>query len=518
MLEDNFFLIPIDDSFLKEALAQIICEDFCLAEEYALHLVEERVMPHLSRLVGHTKLVIERNYVDKVYRDSYYSYYASKRTHYGRDAIKISFFNDENNKITSLDVFKDKNHITFLKENYRGFVVLRPTSPYIVGRSAIAPNLLKDNSFKTCVAAIPSTAMGIKFNVQAFPFASQDTETISCAETMIWALMEYYGNKYPEYSPVLPSRILQLLKQNTVERQLPSAGLSVESMSYLLKEFGFGPKLYSRDVFGEDFESLLSCYIESGIPVIVALQNENAHNRIPPEKFKFIGHAVLCIGHEKVNAKRIQSLSGKEFETTAKNTLKIKDWDEVDKKFLFIDDNFPVYQSEKLGTPTGRYANLGDANWNSCEISHFIVPLYRKIYLEAYVAKNFVKELLCSDFFYFANGKELYLRTFLCSTRSYREYVMLGNMNDELKRIIMNKSLPRFIWITEISDDLGILRNQANGLILLDATEANKLDYRSLIFAAYDQKVIQYDKDKRTIGDSPLQNTPFTIFDRNLKN
>lgn len=91
-------------------------------------------------------------------------------------------------------------------------------------------------------------------------------------------------------------------------------------------------------------------------------------------------------------------------------------------------------------------------------------------------------------------------------------------MNDELKRIIMNKSLPRFIWITEISDDLGILRNQANGLILLDATEANKLDYRSLIFAAYDQKVIQYDKDKRTIGDSPLQNTQFTIFDRNLKN
>ena len=70
-------------------------------------------------------------------------------------------------------------------------------------------------------------------------------------------------------------------------------------MSYLLKEFGFGPKLYSRDVFGEDFESLLSCYIESGIPVIVALQNENAHNRIPPEKFKFIGHAVYVLVMKK---------------------------------------------------------------------------------------------------------------------------------------------------------------------------------------------------------------------------
>ena len=112
---------------------------------------------------------------------------------------------------------------------------------------------------------MPSTAVGLKVCAQAFPFSSQDTETISCAETMIWALMEYYGNKYAEYSPVLPSQILNILKQNIVERQLPSSGLSVDSMSYLLKECGFGPKLYSRKEFASDFNMLLSCYVESGI-------------------------------------------------------------------------------------------------------------------------------------------------------------------------------------------------------------------------------------------------------------
>lgn len=515
MLEDNFFLISIKERHLKEILAQIIGEDFGFSEEYAKHLVEQRVMPHLVRLKDEAKLVIERNYVDKVYRDSYYTYYASKRTCYGRDTIKVSFFCDAENLISSLDLFKDEQQVPYLKGMYRGFIVLRPTPPYIVGRSAIAPNLLKNISFNTCLASISSTAMGIKFNVQAFPFASQDTETISCAETMIWALMEYYGTKYPEYSPTLPSRILQVLKQNSIERQLPSSGLPVERMSYLLKEFGFGPKLYSREVFENDFESLLSCYVESGIPVIVALDNEKAKKKKSGEQLKFIGHAVLCTGHEEISPKRVAAISGKKIETVAGNSLEIKDWDEIDKNFIFIDDNYPVYQFEKLKTPASRYK--ANKSWGSCEISHFIVPLYQKIYLEAYVAKIFIKEFLCSHFFHFRDGKELYLRTFLCSARSYREYAMLGNMSDELKTIIMNKSLPRFVWVTEISNDMCILRNQADGLILLDATEANALDFRPLIFAVYNGSLVQYNKEKKAVTSSSIGDLPFTIFDRNLK-
>ena len=258
----TFLLVSIDDKRLDDILAQIVGEDFGLSEKSAKFLISKKVIQHLKRFKRNIKLIIERNYVDKVYRDSYYTYYASKRTHYGKDSIKLSFFSEEDGEIT-LDMFKHKDNVSFLENHYRGFIILRPTPPYIVGRSAIAPNLLQNNTFKTCLAYIPSTAMGLKVSVRAFPFSSQDTETISCAETMIWALMEYYGNKYPEYSPVLPSKILNILKQNVVERQLPSSGLSVESMSYLLKECGFGPKLYSREEFAADFNQLLSCYIES---------------------------------------------------------------------------------------------------------------------------------------------------------------------------------------------------------------------------------------------------------------
>ena len=525
----NFLLVSISDPQLEDILAQVVSEDFSLSIGCAKSLVGDRVMQHLKRFRADTKIVIERNYVDKVYRDSYYTYYASKRTHYKKDVIKLSFFSDSDDFITN-ESFFNKESLPLLKKCYRGFIVLRPTSPYIVGRSAIAPNLLENHSFKTCLAYISSSAAGLKVTAQAFPFSSQDTETISCAETMVWALMEYYGSKYPEYSPVLPSKILNILKQNMVERQLPSSGLSVGSMSYLLKECGFGPKLYSSDEFDGDFFSLLSCYIESGIPVIVALDNTDALKDEDDIVERTIGHAVLCIGHEVIDGNLINGMSAVEYPFKGrKGVLKIKDWDKISKKFIFIDDNFPVYQAESLEDPMRRYLEIpeekysnkeakekADKEWGSCKISHFIVPLHKKTYLEAYVAKKFVKELLVSDFFKYEDGRELYTRTFLCSARSYREYVAFGNMSSELKGLIMNKSFPKFVWVTEISNKL-IPEGEANGLILLDATEANVSDFRPLILAVCGGYVVQYDKEEKAVKSSPMVGGCFKIYDNNLK-
>lgn len=523
----NFLLVSILDPNLENILAQVVSEDFSLSLGSACSLIKQRVMQHLERFRDDTKIVIERNYVDKVYRDSYYAYYASKRTFYEKDVIKLSFFSDSENLIT-YDSFSRKENLSLLKGSYRGFIVLRPTSPFIVGRSAIAPDLLKDHSFKTCLTCISSSAVGLKVNVQAFPFSSQDTETISCAETMIWALMEYYGNKYPEYSPVLPSKILNVLKQNIVERQLPSSGLSVGSMSYLLKECDFGPKLYSRNEFGSDFFSLLSCYIESGIPVIVALDNTDAVDDGVIERT--IGHAVLCIGHEVVDEQLIDGIDSVAHSfKDREGILKIKDWDNISKKFIFIDDNFPVYQSESLEEPTKRYLEIpenryankadkekADKDWGSCKISHFIVPLHKKTYLEAFVAKKFVKELLTSNFFKYADGRELYMRTFLCSARSYREYVAFGNMSSAMKGLIMNKSFPKFVWVAEISDK-SIHKGEAKGLVILDATEANIFDLRPLILAICGGYVVQYDKNEKSVKSAPMVGGYFDIYDNNLK-
>lgn len=280
----------------------------------------------------------------------------------------------------------------------------------------------------------------------------------------------------------------------------------------MLKECGFGPKLYSREDFLDNFETLLSCYVESGLPIIVALENsESVKNKIAND---FIGHAVLCVGRAEISDTFIDNNPSKEVDTVKGARIKIKDWDTIRKEFVFIDDNYPVYQKEYLDSPTSRYNEI---NWNECKISHFIVPLYKRIYLEAYIAKKLVEEILKSNYFSFADGRELYIRTFLCSTRSYRKYVMLSDMDLNLKNIINSKNMPKFIWVTEITDVYRIKNKKASGLILLDATEANEYSNKALIFALCNGLLIQYDNESKNMSSYQCVMKDFTMFNSNLK-
>ena len=63
----TFLLVSIDDKRLDDILAQIVGEDFGLSEKSAKFLISKKVIQHLKRFKRNIKLIIERNYVDKVY-------------------------------------------------------------------------------------------------------------------------------------------------------------------------------------------------------------------------------------------------------------------------------------------------------------------------------------------------------------------------------------------------------------------------------------------------------------------
>lgn len=101
--------------------------------------------------------------------------------------------------------------------------------------------------------------------------------------------------------------------------------------------------------------------------------------------------------------------------------------------------------------------------------------------------------------------------------RVYRDYAMLSDMGTNLKDIILNKSLPRYVWVTEISDNMSIGQNHAKGLVLLDATEANASDFRPLIFALCNGSLVQYDKKHKAFVSSQEKIEPFTMYESSLK-
>ena len=250
------------------------------------------ILEFLGELRDDLKVIIESDYVDRDYRDSYYTYFSTKLLRYSRFCVRLSFFD------SALPEDVSPGDRDVISENYLGFVVLRPLVKCI-GRNVISPKAKKGEAASAliCKTRVNATCMGVKLTAEGFPHSSQDGETMTCAQTTIWSLLEYFGNRYVEYVPTLPSEIKEVLTPFSYERQLPSSGLSFEQISVALRELGFGTKVYMApqlpenptkddvDAFNQAsslFKETLYCYLESGIPLALCMEN------------KCHGHAVVA--------------------------------------------------------------------------------------------------------------------------------------------------------------------------------------------------------------------------------
>ncbi len=499
------YIAPVSSS--EELLKQLLHDEYKMEENNIELVYNYRFKAIFEALLDDSYLLAETNYVDRVYRDSYYNYFSSKLRRQFRDCIRISIFKNE---IKNED-FRDHKKIGELKNRFFGFLILRPTEPNLLGRNIISPNAFKKSGFGCCTTSFKTTVNGLKFDIEGFPHSSQDTETLTCAETTIWAIMEYFSNRYPDYKPALPSNIIQTLSRVSTERQIPSEGLDIQQMSFALREFGFGTKIYSKSEYNDEFENLISCYIESGIPLIIAMENRPYGN---------IGHALICIGHEIINDNHYESLLKY---TPSNDRLKMKlnqrnitiyDFDDIEKEFIFSDDNHKIYQSALLKNPAKHY----QSHWHNCVITYFIAPLYPKIYLDAPEAKNFVLHFLSSGIEPLKNNSDILLRFYLASGRTFKDSLIKNtNFNETIKDLIIEKKMPKFIWIAELSTKELIKNKIANGLLILDATEPNTQFNKPLIIGAYQGNYIEFDEQNEVLINKNLTLSEFSIFEGNLK-
>ncbi len=462
--------------------------------------IKTKISDFLNILTDDLFFYIEYPYVDKVYRDSYYFYFSSKHKDYFRDCIRISIFT----KQIRLNYFRDNKFFKTLQDSYLGYLIIRPTFPNIIGRSMISPKALKNNNFLTCLTINETLINGVKLKVAGFPHSSQDGESISCAETTIWSLMEYYGSKYNEYKTILPSDIIGKLNDLSAERLIPTHGLTNTQISYALKQFGFSPRLYSLSAYEkspDEFKRIVYYYIESGIPIIASIQNDK------------IGHAMIFCGHEQYDLINIKKENPLILKRDGKNDLNIYDSADFKKMITTIDDNMMSYKLVEFDNPT---CNYNDDDFKKCEIKGLIVPLYKKIYIEAPIARDMVFAIL-KDKDFGINEDEIIMRLFLTSSRSYK-YKMASNLslNNDLKELIILSSMPKFIWVAELSNFDLFKEKKASGLIVIDATAGkneNKLNSTILIF--YKNRQILFDNNKPAVYNIPLDN--FNIFTNNLR-
>ncbi len=495
---------------IRTELIPILQKEFLVSEETAEDMYSSDLEPHLQQLKNTIYFLIEYPYVDRIYRDSYYHYFSTKLGNYKKDCIRLSMFDGE---IFPED-FREEIRINQVADRYLGFMVLRPTIPAILGRNVIAPQALQTNDFLSVGSSFHTTANAIKFQAKGFPHSSQDGETIKCAETALWAIMEYFASRYSDYKPALPSTIIEVLKYISVERQIPSKGLYVNQLAFAIKKFGFGSRIYAREEYGDDiFKSMISTYIESGLPLICALDNLDAGGSI--------AHAVLAIGHQITSDDLIDSLSPTDekddylADLLNDKNIQLYDNDDIKRQFVFMDDNRPAYQLALLDSPTLHY---GDPDWQNCKLTHFIVPLYPKIYLEAYEAKNYAKNLLLNDlYFNLPRDTEYFMRLLLTSSRSYKNAIARDTTFPvNLKSEILEIGMPKFIWVAEISTKTLVKQRQAQGLLLLDATEPNSQGFNALILMAHQDLFLYPDNDTKELMQINLTLSTFNMYLNNL--
>jgi hypothetical protein len=127
----------------------------------ARQLTIDEVWPHIAQLLDSIGILIETPYVDKVYRDSYYHYYSSKSGKYPKDCIRLSIFSEE----IEPEVFRSPDANREVNSKYLGFIILRPTVSFVVGRSTMSTQALKDNDFLSCSVKIPTSANSVKLFV-----------------------------------------------------------------------------------------------------------------------------------------------------------------------------------------------------------------------------------------------------------------------------------------------------------------------------------------------------------------
>jgi hypothetical protein len=88
----------------------------------------------------------------------------------------------------------------------------------------------------------------------------------------------------------------------------------------------------------------------------------------------------------------------------------------------------------------------------------------------------------------------------------------------DLKTLILEMSMPKFIWVGEISTMKNIRGKKANGLVILDATEPNRQYlFNPLIMAAYDGNFFVVNSISGKLEKKELHYIFFSIYEHNLK-
>nr|WP_295300472.1 hypothetical protein [uncultured Blautia sp.] len=446
-------------------------------------LIDDEVIKVLKQYLGKKcdEIQIEYPYYDSDYLSTYYIHYSQKLRPYEKLCCRL--------------------HI-LKKQEYYGYIVLRPTTKGTkIGKTFIKPELLVNEQAYLMLHKFKAHVVGNEMEIRSFPWKSQETDISVCAHTAAWTVIRYFGNKFRDYADATIGALVDHTK-NDWGRKTPSLGLTPVQVSDLFKDYNFSPLILQRDKDKDvGFLDELIAYIESGIPMIGFLYP--------------IKHAISIIGHGLVNydvldnSTMVDMLKDEEINVISHSKL-IQD-------LYVMDDNCFPYRKMPVELPSEE----SDVIYGLTELEYAVVPLYRRMQLaysevyERFRVWRKEKVMNWEDF--------CICRIYITSANSLKKETMISeNMNEILKDVILNMTLPRFVWCIDLAGVDNFKAGLTSGRIIIDTT-APTLEEETWLLRHDGEKIEFIDiengdginKNEYSVIETEIK--PYNIYINNLK-
>ena len=436
-------------------------------------------------------VLIERNYIDKDYRSTYYHFYSKKGQTYRSDCVRLHFFD--------ASVHFDPDRLTLtgpdsrLSDHYFGYMVLRPTGVCTIGRSVLTPDVRNGALGTTVIAKHKVHLLGYRLEIDGFPSMDQHRDISVCAHATCWSILRHYSERYSNYREYLTHDITVMAHQFNPGGLVPSKGLAVSNAERIFQNAGTYPVIVTRDDDDDaPFYRQLLAYVESGFPLFAAMHK--------------IGHAITVVGYEWQHLQK--SRRGK-FRYA---------WDGV-KWLVIVDDNALPY----LTLPVQKVGKKCSAQ----DIDTFIVALPEKVFYSAEAVDELVLAMFkLAPLISLPPQERTIARYFMATGSGLRRFMREreSEYDPKLLRTVMTLPFAQYVWIIEFATQEDWAKNQISVRAVIDAT-ASTHDRLPFWLVHNRQVALVFDRSRVAAGAaaistlplSGMQNTSLTRWDQNLR-
>ncbi len=365
-----------------------------------------------------TEILIEHPYYDSEYLSSYYQYYVKKFNVYGKESCRIHFVN---------------------KNKYCGYITVSPIMHYWnLSKTYLSPELLLDEKAFIMLSDFKANVFGEQESVMAFPWMNQQRDFSMCAHVAAWAIIKFYGNEHTGYKDANIGEIVESVPEY-ISRKLPSSGLNFQQMAEIFRVYGISPLIVKKEEnHEEEFYRELLCYIESGIPVIAAIDKKS--------------HVVAAIGH------------GNPDYTILENRHGLIDSSCCIKSIIVNDDNvLPYFQVDR------EQKEEQNSDYTMKDIDFVMVPLYNRVHQEYAVLYEKITDYLETKNLEIAEDTvmRIYLATANSLKRKARQDVLMDPL---LKDRLLRLEMPKLVWCVDLSNKEEYREGKVSARMLIDST------------------------------------------------